>query len=189
MNRIKSYVPIGLKYLEYANYLLIAIAVLTIAGLMFCVSYQTLMRYTFHWETAWVYELAQYAMVFVIFLPLARVEQLGEHIRVEAIISRMAPKTSRRVGIVALCLSLVFVAIYFWSSACHAYDAFSLGWNSGPYKLGWDQWPILAMMPIGLLILWLNLLVSLIRSIYHVSPEYYDNRQSEIVAEQSALGE
>jgi len=189
VNRIRNFAPVALRYLGYTNYLLLAIAVIVIAGLMFSVVYQSLMRYAIHGPTSWVYELAQYAMVFVIFLPLARVEQLGQHIRVEAITSRMSPKMSRRANIVALSLSLIFVAIYFWSSVCYAYDAFSLGWNSGPYKLGLDQWPILAVIPIGLLLLWLNLLVSLIWSISKHLPEQQITVNQEQTASQSTSGE
>src|SRR4030042_662206 len=50
-----------------------------------------------------------------------------------------------------------------------------IDWNSGPYKLGLDKWPVLALMAIGLLLLCLNIMVSLIRQIADLIYKERDN--------------
>ena len=165
MRWVKRFASIAVRFLEYSNYLLTIMTVLVAATLMVIVTYQVVVRYFFHGSTAWVFEIAKYGMVFVIFAPLARAEQIGQHIRVDGIIARLSLKTNTRLNVVTLTLSLIFVSIFLWSSTRYALLALDKGWNTHPYGLGWDQWPILAVIPISFCLLWLNLLVSLIRNI------------------------
>lgn len=171
MSNIKRYAAIAERYLEYMNYLLIAIAGLVIAALMFCIVYQVLMRFFFDETTTWLKELAEYSMIFIIFLPLARVEQLQGHIRVDAITMRFSKKTNNRLNIVTLILSLIFIGYFAWSAIEETRYYIDTDKNSGQWNLGLDQWPVIAMMAIGLSCLWLNLLVSFIKSIADLFPK------------------
>lgn len=174
VRRIKSLVPIVIRYLEYANRVLSALAMLVIATLVVIVSWQVLMRYFFEEPTPWVFELAEYGMVLIVFLPLALAEEMGQHIRVDAITMRLSSKRNKQLNIITLSLSLFYVGLFVWSAVRYARLAYEAGWNSGPYKLGLDQWPILGLLAIGLIFLWLNLLVSLIRQIVDIIPKDQD---------------
>lgn len=175
MSHIKRYALIAERYLQCTNYLLLAIAGLIIAALMFSTVYSVLMRYFFDEQIDWLQELAEYSMIFVIFLPLARVEQLQEHIRVDAITMRLSRKTNRWLNIVTLILSLVFVGCFAWSAIEKTRDFIETDQNSGQWALGLDQWPVIAAMVAGLSLLWLNLLVSFIKSIADLFPKGEDD--------------
>ncbi len=171
MSYIKRYALVAETYLKYSNYLLIVIAMLIITALMFCVVYQVFMRFFFDETITWLKELAEYSMIFIIFLPLARVEQLQEHIKVDAITMRLAKNTNKRLNIVTLIFSLIFVGCFAWSAIEETRYYIKTDQNSGQWALGLDQWPVMAALAVGLSVLWLNLLVTFVRSMADFFPK------------------
>lgn len=175
MSRIRHIASIAAKYIEYINKSLLVLSMMVIATLTVIIAVQVIMRYFFKEPTSWVFELSEYAMVLVVFLPLARVEQLKAHIKVDILARRVSQKKINKLNVVVLALSLFYIAIFSWSAIRQARLAYNEQWNSGPFKLGWDQWPIWALMGIGVLLLCLNIAVSLVRQIAEIINKEQDD--------------
>lgn len=89
-----------------------AISVLLMA-LLLC--YDVAMRYFFNAPKSWAIEIAQYLMLATLFLPLAYVQKQQRHIRVELLVSRMAPRWKAILESFFLPLLMLSVnGILFW---------------------------------------------------------------------------
>ena len=175
MSWIKRFALIAESCLKRINLVLTVVSMLVIATLAVIVAYQVLMRYVFERPTSWVFEIAKYALVFIIFLPLGYAQQLGQHVRVDAITTRLPKKMQTRVEIVALGLSMFFIVLLLWSALDYALLALERGWSSDTWGLGIPTFPILIMIPIGLFFLLLNQFVTLIRHVADLFPEQQDD--------------
>lgn len=181
MGSIKRLTSIIVSCLEKVNLALTMVSMLVIATLTGIVVYQVFMRYFFERPTSWVFELSKYAMLYIIFLPIGYAQQLGQHIRVDAIITRLPEKLRARMEIAALILSIFFVILLLWSATDYTLLALEHGWNSKGWGLGIPTFWVLIVMPIGLFVLLLNQLVALIRRI----ADLFSKRQDEINPEQA----
>lgn len=115
---------------------------------------------------------SEYALLFTIFLPLGYAQQLGAHIKVDALICRLSPRVNAWLGIVVSVISLFAFTIFTWSAAkytaIHYHDLTDVIFD-------WPLFPILLVIPIGFGLLALQLVVTLLKQIAALSPSQPDN--------------
>ncbi|MFC1924964.1 TRAP transporter small permease subunit [Chloroflexota bacterium] len=155
-----------LRYLENLNNLMVIADCLLIAALTCIIVYGVMMRYVFDSAAIWVTELCLYLIVYVIFLPLAFVQQIGRHVRVDAVTSRLSKRNQTKLSILTSAISLFAFVIFTWSLTIYAHRAFVSNWHGGqPEGLFWPQFPIIVIIPISGFFLSLQLLIGIIRNI------------------------
>lgn len=179
MRRINRCVQISVRCIEALNKLVVFIVILVIAGLSFSVSYEVVMRYFFNNPTDWVTEVSTWSLVLIFFLPIAYAEQLGQHIKVDIFISRVSKRTQAGLAVVTSALSLFVFIIFAWSGTLYAQERFD--WDTGP-PLKLPLYPFMVAIPVGLILLSLQLLVSLIKHIA-VFLKALNNNNSPLEAE------
>jgi len=162
MKMINRWAQIAVRCVAVLNKLVVVITILVIAGLSFCVSYEVIMRYFFDNPTDWVTVVSTYSLVYIFFLPLAYAEQLGEHIKVDVLTSRMSSRNRTVLAVVTSALSLFVFVIFAWSSTLYAQERFD--WDTGP-PLELPLFPFLVAIPVGLILLSLQIFISLTKNI------------------------
>lgn len=174
MSNVKRFLSIAVRYSEHVNNLLVIISCLCIVALMFITVYHVVMRYFFHSPTTWFFELAEYAMVFIIFLPLAYTQQLKQHITVDVLTTRISKKMLTRIEVAVSALSLFFWIFFTWSAVRYFNRVLEEGRRS--YEgLDWPQWVIVVVIPISGFLLSSQLVIQFIRYIAEVFTKQEDS--------------
>jgi len=168
MNQVKR-VP---RYLENLNSLLVIADCLLIATLTCIIVYGVMMRYVFNSAAIWVTEFSLYMIVYVIFLPLPYLQQMGRHVRVDAVTSRLSKRKQIILSIFTSTISLFAFVIFTWSLTIYAHRALVSNWHGGqPAGLFWPEFPIIIIIPISGFLLSVQLLIGIIRDISVLTKE------------------
>lgn len=162
MSRINRWALVAERCIEVLNKLVVIIVILVIVGLSFSVSYEVVMRYFFNSPTDWVTEVSTWSLIFIFFLPIAYAEQLGQHIKVDIFTIRASKRTQAGLAVATSALSLFVFVIFAWSGTLYAQER--LDWNTGP-PLEMPLFPYMVAIPVGLILLSLQIFVSLIKNI------------------------
>ncbi len=132
--------------------------------MMICISYDVLMRYAFNMPTKWAFEISTYMMVVVVFLGGGWTLPAGGHVNVDIVIKNLSKKKRAFIEIITSIFALFYLTIFTYESILFTYEAFSENIRSSEY-LGWPLWPIRSFLVIGGILLWLEFLFKLIRTI------------------------
>lgn len=88
--------------------LISVLSLLTMTG-MIC--FEVASRYLFGMPTSWAIEYATYLLVAVAFLGLSAAQRSGTHVQVEILVTNLSPERRDQFELVALWLSVLFVAM------------------------------------------------------------------------------
>ena len=133
-------------------------------AMMACISYDVIMRYAFNMPTKWAFEVSTYMMVVVVFLGGGWTLPAGGHVNVDIFIRSLSKNKRRIVEIFTSIFALFYLAIFTYESCRFTYEAYSENIRSSEY-LGWPLWPMRSFLIIGGVMLWLEFLFKLIRTI------------------------
>lgn len=90
-------------------------------------SYEVVVRYFFAKPTSWAVDLAEYAMLWAAFLAAPWLLREEGHVRVEALVERLATRYQRMLGIVVSILGAAVCAVMAWRTAVTTYDFYARG--------------------------------------------------------------
>ncbi len=129
--------------------------------------YEVVARYAFHSPTRWSMELNIDLMVYFAFLAGAYTQLHGHHVRVDIIFDKLSPRKKAAFDIFTFLLALTFVAVLVWKGL--EMSAFSLesGKRSG-YGMEWPEFPLQIIIPIGSLLLGLQMIIKIVKDIHFV---------------------
>ena len=110
-------------------------------------------------------EVNEAAMVLVVFSALAYTQVRLGHVRVEAFLNRLRPKTRASLEIFSLVLSLAFFAFFVFAT----WHAGVQSWQIGEYRYGttlrFPIWPVRFFLPLGSFMLCLVFVIQILRHI------------------------
>ena len=123
---------------------------IAITLMAFVVVYGVATRYIFKQVDPYSYVIICILMISAVFLPMAYIEKLDGHLKVN-LISRYLPKIVREilVNVVGPVLGIISIAALTWQSWEIASQAFQTGdtWGSGAVRV--PTWPARMTVPIG----------------------------------------
>lgn len=133
------------------------------------VIYGVLTRYALNRPQGWIDEVNAYFLVALCFLPLAWLQNRGEHIRIDTIFLKMGKAKQHMVNLVVLIVYVSGIIPLIWLTSTRAWETLQEGTRMDSL-LGPPAFPLLALLPIGSFLLLLELIrqvafyVSLLRS-------------------------
>lgn len=133
--------------LSYVSAVLIVVMTLTVL-------YDVVARLVFRSPTLWAIDLNEYLLVYLTFVPAAWILLRDHHVKVELLLSRLRPRTQRRMVLTTDLLGLFYSVILAWQSWLVAWDAFQNGYRFST-ALAFPRFPVLVIIPIGAA--WLSL--------------------------------
>ncbi|UCD77999.1 MAG: TRAP transporter small permease [Desulfobacterales bacterium] len=123
---------------------------------------QVFARYLFNHSFVWAEELVRYLMIWMVMIGAARVEALGEHIRIDFFPLLAGPRGRRLMEVFFRLCTLTFLIIIFVKGINVA--AFNRLFESSGLRVSM-LWPTLAI-PVGALLIILYTLKGLGRDVY-----------------------
>ncbi len=156
--------PLIMKIISKIDEWFAEIAGWTVFAMMICISYDVLMRYAFNSPTKWAFEVSTYMMVVVVFLGGGWTLPSGGHVNVDILVNRLSKGKRRVVEIITSLFALFYLTIFTYEAWIFTYEAFSEDIRSSEY-LGWPLWPMRSFLVIGGILLWIEFLFKLIRTI------------------------
>ncbi len=88
-----------------------------LAALVFLVCLQVTMRYFFHTGLTWSEEVARFLFLWLVWLGAAYAAKRRAHLRIEAFVQKLSPKSRGNVELVALLIWIAFSAFLTWKGA------------------------------------------------------------------------
>ncbi len=147
------------------------------AGLVFIMIFPTtvdvFLRYIFNAPLPEMFQLTEFMMVGVVYLAVAYVQQLKDHIKIEICTQWLPSKVQGGLDLFGCGVGLVICGIITWQTARMAWEA----WDTQDYTMGIVQfplWPAKTILPIGVGLLCLRLFLDLVIGIYllgHPTPD------------------
>jgi TRAP-type C4-dicarboxylate transport system permease small subunit len=133
--------------------------------LLMLVFNEVIARYVLNKPTLYSVELSEYLLLFVAFMAAGWVMQNNRHVRMHSVINLMPVRVRHVLDICTSCIVLVFCLILVWEGAEASLTALAGGYHSSSL-LNVPLWIPYAIIPIGSLILSLQILVRIVRLIW-----------------------
>lgn len=133
--------------------------------LLILVFNEVIARYLLNKPTLYSVELSEYLLLFVAFMAAGWVMQCERHVRMHSVINLMPAKVRHVLDICTSSIVLVFCLILVWEGAKASVMAFTGGYHSSSL-LNVPLWIPYAIIPIGSLILSLQIVVRIARLIW-----------------------
>ena len=133
-----------------------------LAVMMFMTGIDVVMRYIFNRPISGVYELTELMMVILVFFGLAYAQVNKEHVAVDLVYTRFAPKMKTIANCVSCFLCMGLFVIMTWQSIKQAQGK----WNSGLMTgtLGIPLWPFYLITAMGCLVTCFVFIADLLKS-------------------------
>ena len=117
-----------------------------LAGTAIFITTDVLLRYIINWSIPAVYEITE-ELLMVIFIFLAMGS--ARHVSVDFMVLRLSPNPRRKVRLVSLAISFVFVSLLFIGAASKLYSSIEMG-EGTECELGYPLWLARLFVMIGL---------------------------------------
>lgn len=135
-----------------------------LASLTLLVVYEVVVRYFFNAPTSWSMEVTQYMFCAITMLSGGYCLLRDAHVRVDLYYPRMSPKTQALVEIVTYPLTMFLCTILIWQGGDEFWKVLSNMAHSDSIA-ALPLWPVWLMIPLGGLLLLLQVLVRYIKNI------------------------
>lgn len=133
------------------------VSVLMLLAMTASVSYDVVMRYFFQRPTQWAVEFSEYMLLYMAFLPAAWVLSHESHVRIDLVARALPGQVQRWLDTVTSLVGAAACGVFCWYSASLTLETI----RSGEVlfrSVIIPKWPILVVIPIGLLLLTLEFL-------------------------------
>jgi TRAP-type C4-dicarboxylate transport system permease small subunit len=132
--------------------------------IMFITVYEVIGRYFFKSPTMWTFETTGYILIVSAFLSASYTLETGGHISIDLVPMYLKPGPKKVLAVIADILGIIFVSLWLWKSTALTINCFTLNWVSRT-QMEVPLWPFYAIVPLGLLLLLIQYIVMLVRTI------------------------
>ncbi len=139
------------------------------AGLVLVMIFPTtldvILRYIFNAPLPEMFQLTEFMMVAVVYLAIAYVQQLKDHIKIEIATQWLPPMVQELLDLFGFLVGLVIFTIITWQTGRLAWEA----WETQDYTMGIVQfplWPAKSILPIGVGLFCLRLLLDILIGLF-----------------------
>jgi TRAP-type C4-dicarboxylate transport system permease small subunit len=151
----------------------------TAAGLVFVMIFPTtldvILRYIFNAPLPEMFQLTEFMMVAVVYLAIAYVQQLKDHIKIDIVTQWLPQKVQVALDLFGYLVGLVIFTIITWQTGRLAWEA----WDTQDYTMGIVQfplWPAKSILPIGVGLFCLRLLLDFLTGLFKFGHSFGDNK-------------
>ena len=141
------------RVINISAYIAVGLLVFIVAG----ITWEIIYRMVTGKSVVWVVEFSEYSLLYITFLAAAWVLKKDEHIKMDMVINRFSVYMQSLINAITSTLAFLFVLIIFLYSLKTAFNYFQMSYYT-PTPLQVPQWTILIVIPIGSLLILLQLL-------------------------------
>lgn len=136
-----------MKILDRLEEWIISLMLLAMTALTFL---QVVMRYVFNSGLSWALELTTVFFAVMIFVGISYGVRVGSHIGVDALVKMLGPQPRRAVSILAVLLSLLYIALVLTGATTYVLKMKDVGIEFEDMPI--QRWQVLAVMPLGFML-------------------------------------
>lgn len=136
-----------MKILDHLEEWIIGLMLAAMTALTFM---QVVMRYVFNSGFSWALELTTVFFAFMIFVGISYGVRVGSHIGVDALVKMLGHSARRKVSILAVLLSLLYVGLVLTGATTYVLKMHEVGIEFDDMPI--ERWQVLIIMPIGFLL-------------------------------------
>lgn len=126
-------------------------------------TYEVVARYVFVAPTTWAQELAEFSLLWGVFLALGRLISRRQDIAIDMLYARLRPTSQRMSDVVALGFCAAFFALAGWYGGVIAWESFDRGVTTAT-MLDLPKWWAEAAIPAGCLMAFIQCLTEIVRA-------------------------
>ncbi|MFO1361802.1 MAG: TRAP transporter small permease [Burkholderiales bacterium] len=138
-----------------------ALGVWGLAFILGAVCLEIVMRGLFNRPQQWVSETTEYALLYVTFLGAAWLQREHGHVAVDLLTNALSERWRRYLSIVSSVLGVAIGVVFTWFGTTATLNAFLRGAHK-PTVLEFPTWIVLAVIPVGGVVLGLRFLGQLV---------------------------
>jgi len=138
------------------------------AGLVFIMIFPTtvdvILRYVFNAPLPEIFQLTEFMMVGLVYLAIAYVQSLKEHIKIEIVTSRLPLRIQEGLDLFGYAIGLLIFSIITWQSGRQAWEA----WVTQDYTMGivhFPLWPAKSILSLGTGLFCIRLILDIVHSL------------------------
>ena len=146
----------------------VVLAEISLVLLLILVFHEVIARYLLNKPTLYSVEISEYLLIFVAFMAAGWVMQEDRHVRMTSITDLMPTAVKQVLNILTSAIVFCFCIILVWQGAKSSIMAFTGGYHSSSL-LNVPMWIPYAIIPIGSLILALQLVVRIGKTINNLT--------------------
>ena len=135
------------------------------AGIVFIMIFPTtldvILRYVFNAPLPDIFQLTEFMMVGLVFLGIAYVQSIKDHIKIEIVTAWLPKKIQVYLDIFGYIIGLIIFSVITWQSSRLAWEA----WITQDYTMGivhFPLWPAKSILPIGTFLFCLRLVMDIL---------------------------
>ena len=125
------------------------------------VSYTVITRYLHLNPPIWTIQVSEYILLWITFLATAWLLRKGGHVRIDAVVGRLSPKTQRILNIIVSIFGAVVCAVIAWFGGQNTWDLLQRG-IIDVKTIDVPKFALFSVIPLGSFLL----LVQFIRNVY-----------------------
>lgn len=134
------------------------LACVFVAFIMLCVTALVTLRYLLGVSiSSWAVETTEYSLLYITFLGSAWVLSKEAHVKVDVILNLLKPNTQAVVNFITSILCVITCLVITWYGVKVTWSNFQSGYFI-PSILQPPKWPILAVIPVGTFLLFIQFL-------------------------------
>jgi len=152
------------KVIDSASSVVAHISSWVIFGLLALISTDVILRYFFNNPLLFSVEISSYMLIFICFFGAAQTLKERRHIVVDILTNRLKPKVRLWLELITSLLSLVVLSFFLWQTIIMVRDSFIRGVVM-PTSLLTPIYLPQMMIPLGIILLWLQYTVEIGKSI------------------------
>jgi len=169
MEKIKKVSASFVKWFDRLNDFLALLAGGVVVFITLIIIYEVFMRYLVKMPTTWVSDVSEILLVYVTFLGSAYVLRLGEHTRVDIVITLLQRRNQEIMGIIQDTLSLFFCAVFTYIAWNSFWDSIVTQERTAGGLFSVPLWSVYVVIPFGGLLLCIQLIRQIVEHFVFLS--------------------
>ncbi len=169
MKKFKRISASFIKWFDRLNDFLALLAGAVVVFITLIIIYEVFMRYLVKRPTTWVNDISEILLVYVTFLGSAYVLRLGEHTRVDIVVTLLKRKNQEIMGIIQDTLALFFCLVFTYIAGNSFWDSLVTQERTAGGLFSVPLWSVYAVIPFGGLLLCIQLIRQIVEHFVFLS--------------------
>ncbi|MFB4164246.1 TRAP transporter small permease [Alteribacillus sp. JSM 102045] len=153
------------KILSRCEFVLLVLSCISVFIMVIIMTYGVIGRQFFNSSVLWATEASTFLMVYLTFLSMPWILQIGGHVKIDIFVASLSRKKLKFLNILVYTLCTIAMAIFFWYSLNITIDSFQRG-TVLLDSVSWPEYLLMLPIPVGSFFLTVRFILFLLEIFY-----------------------